>query len=79
MVERLTELLVEETVLIVSKFPSVSTSIWQVWSLTQFYFVDFSHSRISVLKIAVSTNAQSRFALAVLGGVLGPLCLAHHT
>ena len=69
MVERLTELLVEETVLIVSKFPSVSTSIWQVLSLNQFYFVDFSHSRISV-KSELSTNAQSRFALAVLGSVL---------
>ena len=47
----------------------------QVWSLTQFYSVDPSLSRIG----AVSTNAQSRFASAVLDGVLGPPRLARHT
>ena len=36
----------------------------QVWSITQFYSVDFSKSRIGV-KSAFSTNAQSRFASAV--------------
>merc|ERR1711884_975755 len=43
----------------------------QVWSLTQFYSVDFSKSRIGV-KSAFSTNAPSRFASAVVDGVLGP-------
>ena len=41
----------------------------QVWSLTQFYSVDFSKSRINV-KSAFSTNAQSRFASVVVDGVL---------
>ena len=49
----------------------------QVWSLTQFYPVDFSQSRIGV-KSACSTNAQSRFALAVLDGLLAPPCLVRH-
>ena len=43
----------------------------QVWSLTQFYSVDFSKSRISV-KSAFSTNAQSRFGSVVVDGVLEP-------
>ena len=42
----------------------------QVWSLTQFYSVDFSQSRIGVKKSAFSTNAQSRFASFVVDGVL---------
>ena len=42
---------------------------FQVWSLTQFYSVDFSQSWISV-KHAFSTNAQSRLALAVVNSVL---------
>ena len=50
----------------------------QVWSLTQFYSVDFSQSRISV-KSAFSTSAQSRFASAVFDSVPGPLRLAWHT
>ena len=50
----------------------------QVWSLTQFYSVDFSKSRIGV-KSAFSTNAQSRFASVVVDGVLGPPRLAGHT
>ena len=50
----------------------------QVWSLTKFYSVDFSPSRI-VVKNAFSTIAQSRFASAVFDGVLGPLRLARHT
>ena len=50
----------------------------QVWSLTQFYFVDFSKSRIGV-KSAFSTNAQSRFASVVVDGVLGPSRLACNT
>ena len=49
----------------------------EVWSLTQFYSVDFSKSRSGV-KNAFSTNTQSRFASAVLDGVLGPSCLARH-
>ena len=51
---------------------------FQVWSLTQFYSVDFSQSRIGV-KSAFSKNAQSRFASAVFDGVLGPPHLARHT
>ena len=47
----------------------------QVWSLTLFYSVDFSQSRISV-KNALSTNAQSRFASVVVYGVLRPPRLA---
>ena len=50
----------------------------QVWSLSQFYSVDFSKSRIGE-KSAFSTNAQSRFASVVVGGVLGPPRLARHT
>ena len=38
------------------------TAEFQVWSLTQFYSVDFKQSRIVS---AFSTNAQSRFALVV--------------
>ena len=37
----------------------------QVWSLTQFYSLDFLQSRISI-KSAFSTNAQSRFASVVV-------------
>ena len=44
----------------------------EVWSLTQFYSVDFSKSRSGV-KNAFSTNTQSRFASAAFDGVLGPL------
>ena len=50
----------------------------QVWSLTQFYSVDFSKSRIGV-KSAFSTNAQSRFASAAFDGVLRPSRLAQHS
>ena len=50
----------------------------QVWSLTQFYSVDFSKSKIGV-NSAFSTNAQSRFASVVVDGVPGPLRLARHT
>ena len=50
----------------------------KVWSLTQFYYVEFSQSRIGE-KSAFSTNAQSRFASVVVDGVLGPPRLAHHT
>ena len=45
----------------------------QVLTLTQFYSVVFSKSRIDV-KSAFSTNAQSRFASVVIDGVLGPPC-----
>ena len=44
----------------------------QVWSLTIFYSVDFSQSRIGVNK-CVSTNAQSRFASGVVDGDLRSL------
>ena len=50
----------------------------QVWSLTQFYSVDFSQSWIGVNK-CISTNAQSRLASVVVDGVLGPPRLALHT
>ena len=52
------------------------TGVKQVWSLTQFYSVDFSKSRINVKKSAFSTNAQSKFASVVVDGVLGPQRLA---
>ena len=55
--------------------PGLSGS--QVWSLTKFYSVDFSKSRIDV-KSTFSTNAQSRFASVVVDGVLGPPRLALH-
>ena len=51
----------------------------QVWSLTQFYSVDFSKSRIGV-KSAFSTNAQSMSAsMSVIDGAQGPPGLARHT
>ena len=50
----------------------------QVWSLTQLNSVDFSQSRIST-KNPFSTNAQTKFASVVIGGVLGPPRLARHT
>ena len=56
----------------------VMTGILQVWSLTQFYSVDFSQSRIRVNK-CVFTYAQSRFASVVVDDVLGPPRLALHT
>ena len=43
----------------------VETGRNQVWSLTQFYSVDFSQSRIGVYR-AFSTYAQSRFASVVV-------------
>ena len=52
------------------------------------YLHYFERVRIFVRKIpilgttkrnAFSTNAQSRFASVVVGGVLGPPCLARHT
>ena len=46
----------------------------QVWSLTQFYSVDFSKSRIGE-KNAFSTNAQFKFSSAVFNSVRGPLRL----
>ena len=60
-------------------FASRVRDICQVWSLTQFYSVNFSKSRIDVKKCAFSTNAQSRFASVVVNGVLGPPRLARHT
>ena len=51
----------------------------QVWSLTQFYSVDFSQSRIGGRKSTFSTNGQSRFASVVLDHVLEHPCLALHT
>ena len=51
---------------------------FQVWSLTQFYSVDFSKSRIDE-KSAFSTNVSKRFASVVVDGVLGPQRLARHT
>ena len=43
----------------------------QVWSLTQFYSVDFSQSRIGVKKCVFNKRKiQSRFASAVRDGVL---------
>ena len=52
--------------------------LFQVWSLTLFYSVDFSKSRIGG-KSGLSTNAQSRFASVVVDGVLGPPRLARNT
>ena len=50
---------------------------YKVWSLTQFYSVGISQSRIG-LKKCVLTNKQSRFASVVLDGVMGPLYLGRH-
>ena len=50
---------------------------YKVWSLTQFYSVDFSKSRISVEKF--SANGQLRFASVVVDSVLEPPPLAQHT
>ena len=55
-----------------------ATAAIQVWSLTRFYSVDFSQSRIGV-KSAFSTNTQSRFASVVVDGGLRPPRLAQHT
>ena len=44
----------------------------QVWSLVQFFTVNFSQSRIGV-KSAFSTNTQSRFASVVVDGVRASL------
>ena len=46
----------------------------QVWSLTQFSYVGFSQSTISVKK-CVFTNTKSRFAPIVFDGVSRPLRL----
>ena len=52
----------------------------QVWSLTQFYSVDFSQSRISGKQVCFQqTHNQGLFASVVLDGVLGPSRLARHT
>ena len=55
-----------------------AAGFFQVWSLTQLYFVDLSKSGMGV-KSALSTNAQSMFASAVFESVLGPPHLALHT
>ena len=47
-------------------------------SLTQFYSVDFSQSRISVKK-CVFEKCTIKFSSVVLDGILGPLRLAQHT
>ena len=49
----------------------------QVWSLTQFYSVDFSKSRIGVKK-CVFNKRTIKFASVVVDGVLGPPRLAGH-
>ena len=51
----------------------------QVWSLTQFYSVDFLQSRITEEKFVFSTNTQSRFASVVLDAILEPPFIAEHT
>ena len=51
----------------------------QVWSLTQFYSVDFSQSRISGKTKEGFSTIQSRFASVVVDSVLGPPRLARHT
>ena len=66
----------EDTDLLTAQLVDLIGTSTQVWSLTQFYSVDFSQSRIDV-KSAFSTNAQSRFA-SVVDGVLGPPRLARH-
>ena len=50
----------------------------QVWSLTQFYFVDFYNQR-SAEKGAFFTNTHSRFASVSFEGVLETLGLARRT
>ena len=68
----------EDTDLLTAQLVDLIGTSTQVWSLTQFYSVDFSQSRIDV-KRAFSTNAQSRFASVVVDGVLGPPHLARDT
>ena len=51
----------------------------QVWSLTQFYAVDFSPSRIRVKKSVYNKLHQSRFASAVIDNVFATPRLARHT
>ena len=48
----------------------------QVWSLTQFYSVDFSKSRIDVNKCVF--NKRTIKVLVGMFGVLGPLHIARH-
>ena len=48
-------------------------------SLTQFYSGDFSKSRIGVKKCVFNKRTMSRFASAVVDGVLGPPRIARHT
>ena len=55
---------------------SAVAAVAQVWSLTQFYSVDFSQLRISVKKCVFNKRTISRFASVVVDGVLGPPCLA---
>ena len=47
-----------------------TTIITQVGSLTQFYSLGFSLSRISVKSVFLFTNTHSRFVSSVLDGVL---------
>ena len=53
-------------------FGVVGAAVVQVWSITQFYSVDFSQSTIGVKKCVFNKNAQSRLKSAVVDGVLGP-------
>ena len=52
--------------------------VLKVWSITQFYSVDFSQSSINVKK-CVFNKRTDWFASAVYDSVMGPPCLGQHT
>ena len=51
----------------------------QVWSLTQFYSVDFSQSRIGIKKCVFNKRTIVVSVSVALDGVLGPPRLVRHT
>ena len=55
------------------------TGFLQVWSLTQFYSVDFSQSGIGVKKCVFNNRTIKVCVNCDLDGVLGPPRLARHT
>ena len=56
------------------RIPGTTSRFYQVWSLTQFYSVDFSKSRIGVHKCVFNKRI-----IKVCVSVLGPPRLAWHT
>ena len=64
-------------VLMLPAFDGVPVTNAQVWSLTQFYSIDFSQSRIGVKKCY--SKRTIKVCVSCCDGVLEPLCLARHT